>query len=163
LFHYAFKEWAFPAVNTPSIVKATETILRYPMVDRDPLPRWSFGRVTLLGDTAHPMYPMGTNGASQAILDTVALAEALGRAGTKEVEGALKVYEEARLGPTAGVVYRNRSYGPEAILQIVEERISSADDRVEDVITREEIDEITLGYRKVAGFEVEELNRPDAE
>jgi 2-polyprenyl-6-methoxyphenol hydroxylase-like FAD-dependent oxidoreductase len=106
---------------------------------------------------------MGANGASQAILDTVTLAEALETTGTGDIENALKTYEAARLGPTAEVVYSKRRYGPEAILQIVEERISSADDRLEDVITHEEIDEITLAYRKVAGFEVEELNSLDVE
>lgn len=128
------------------------------MVDRNPLPRWSFDRVTLLGDAAHPMYPMGANGASQAILDAVALAEALQSHGA-DVETALQVYEQARLGPTLEVIYSNRQYGPEAILQIVEDRMTSPDDQVKDVITRAEIDEITLGYRKIAGFDVDELNR----
>lgn len=158
-FFYAFEEWAFPDIDIPAILRATDTILRYPMVDRDPLPRWSFGRVTLLGDAAHPMYPMGANGASQAILDSVALAEELQGTRKENVEAALKAYEEARLGPTAEVVYSNREYGPEAMLQIVDDRIESAGDRVEDVITRAEIEEITGGYRKVAGYDVEELNR----
>lgn len=157
-FLYAYQDWTFDFIDIPAILQATETILRYPMVDRDPLPRWSFGRVTLLGDAAHPMYPMGANGASQAILDAVALAEALQNHET-DVETALQVYEQARLGPTSEVIYSNRQYGPEAILQIVEDRMTSPDDRVEDVITRAEIDEITLGYRKIAGFDVEELNR----
>lgn len=155
---YAFKDWSFAEVDIPAILQATETILRYPMVDRDPLPRWSFGRVTLLGDAAHPMYPMGSNGASQAILDTVALVEAFETHG-EDVAAALQTYEEARLGPTAQVVYSNRGYGPEAILQIVEDRLTSPHDRVEDVITRAEIDEITLNYRRLAGFDVSELNR----
>jgi 2-polyprenyl-6-methoxyphenol hydroxylase-like FAD-dependent oxidoreductase len=157
-FLYAYQDWTFDFIDIPAILQATETILRYPMVDRNPLPRWSFGRVTLLGDAAHPMYPMGANGASQAILDAVALAEAL-QTHEADVETALQVYEQARLGPTSEVIYSNRRYGPEAILQIVEDRMTSPDDRVEDVITRAEIDEITLGYRKIAGFDVEELNR----
>jgi 2-polyprenyl-6-methoxyphenol hydroxylase-like FAD-dependent oxidoreductase len=152
-----FGSWDFDSVNIPAILKATDTIHRYPMVDRDPLPKWSFGRVTLLGDAAHPMYPMGANGASQAILDCVALADAF-RSEDKP-ENALQRYEEARLGATAEVVRSNRGYGPEAILQIVEDRMTSDSDRVEDVISREEIDEITLGYRKIAGFDVEELNK----
>lgn len=158
-FFYAFEEWTFPDIDIPAILRATDTILRYPMVDRDPLPRWSFGRVTLLGDAAHPMYPMGANGASQAILDSVALAEELQGTREENVEMALKAYEEARLEPTAEVVYSNREYGPEAMLQIVDDRIESADDRVEEVITGEEIEEITGGYRKTAGYDVEELNR----
>jgi 2-polyprenyl-6-methoxyphenol hydroxylase-like FAD-dependent oxidoreductase len=153
-----YEEWRFDPIDVPAIFRAAKIILRYPMVDRDPLPRWTFGRVTLLGDAAHPMYPMGANGGSQAILDAIAVAEAL-RAHRDDVEGALLVYEKARLQPTAQVTHSNRGYGPEAILQIVEDRMSSPSDRVEDVITRKEIDEITLGYRKLAGFDVDELNR----
>ncbi|MCB0166972.1 MAG: flavin-dependent oxidoreductase [Anaerolineae bacterium] len=157
-FLYAYRAWTFDFIDIPAILHATKVILRYPMVDRDPLPRWSFGRATLLGDAAHPMYPMGANGASQAILDAVALAEAL-QNHEADIEAALRIYERTRLGPTSDVVNSNRQYGPEAILQIVEDRMTSPDDRVEDVITRAEIDQITLGYRKIAGFDVEDLNR----
>jgi 2-polyprenyl-6-methoxyphenol hydroxylase-like FAD-dependent oxidoreductase len=101
---------------------------------------------------------MGANGGSQAILDAVALTEAIQTHG-HNVEAALRAYEQTRLGPTAEITHSNRRYGPEAILQIVEDRLTSPQDRVEDIITREEINEITLGYRKVAGFDVEELNR----
>jgi 2-polyprenyl-6-methoxyphenol hydroxylase-like FAD-dependent oxidoreductase len=153
-----YKKWDFGFVNVPDIFRATKRILRFPMVDRDPLPRWSHGRMTLLGDAAHPMVPMGANGASQAILDAVALSESLQEDGA-DVVAALQSYEQKRLQPTAEIVYSNRRYGPEAILQIVEDRMTSPDDKIEDVITREEIDRITLGYRKVAGFDVEELNR----
>jgi len=152
-----YRDWDFGFINVPAILKATPVILRYPMVDRDPLPRWSHGRITLLGDAAHPMYPMGANGASQAILDTVALSEALEK--NDDVASALQAYEQARLQPTAEVIKSNRGYGPEAILQIVDDRIGSAEDRVEDVINREEIDRITLGYRKIAGFDVNDLNK----
>lgn len=158
---YAYEDWKFDFLDVPALLKTTETVLRYPMVDRDPLPRWSFERVTLLGDAAHPMYPMGANGASQAILDTLALVEGLQEHG-EDIESALQLYEHARLGATADVVRSNRQYGPEAILQIVDDRMTSPDDRVEDVISREEIDEITLKYRKVAGFDVDELNRKKA-
>jgi len=157
-FLYAYRDWTFDFIDIPAILHATKIILRYPMVDRDPLPRWSFGRATLLGDAAHPMYPMGANGASQAILDAVALAEAL-QNHEADIEAALRTYEQVRLGSTSDVVYSNRQYGPEAILQIVEDRMTSPHDRVEDVITRAEIDEVTLGYRKIAGFDVEDLNR----
>ena len=159
-FYDTYAEWDFGFLNVPKILKATPKILRYPMVDRNPLPRWTFGRVTLLGDAAHPMYPMGANGASQAILDAVALSEALTTHQTN-IEAALETYQKARQGPTAEVVRSNRQYGPEAILQIVEERLTGPDDRIEDLITREEIDEITLGYRKVAGFDVDKLNQSD--
>ena len=94
----------------------------------------------------------------EAILDAVVLAEAL-QNHESDIEAALRIYERTRLGPTSDVVYSNRQYGPEAILQIVEDRMTSPDDRVEDVITRAEINEITMSYRKIAGFDVEDLNR----
>jgi 2-polyprenyl-6-methoxyphenol hydroxylase-like FAD-dependent oxidoreductase len=108
------------------------------------------------------MYPMGANGASQAILDAVALAKALEDHG-EDIPAALEAYAAGRQGPTAEIVRSNRQYGPEAIIQIVDDRISGPDDRVEDVITQEEIERITLGYRKVAGFDVNELNRQAAQ
>lgn len=126
-------------------------------VDRDPLPQWSFDRVTLLGDAAHPMYPMGANGGSQAILDAVALKEAV-QLHRDHIASALQAYEHKRRLATTELLYSNRRYGPEAILQIVEDRMTSPNDRIEDIITRQEIDRITLGYRKVAGFDVDELN-----
>jgi 2-polyprenyl-6-methoxyphenol hydroxylase-like FAD-dependent oxidoreductase len=157
-FADAYNDWSFELLDIPSILQSAQIILRYPMVDRDPLPQWSFDRVTLLGDAAHPMYPMGANGGSQAILDTVALREAIQTHGD-DVPTALQTYEHKRRVATAELLYSNRRYGPEAILQIVEDRMTSPEDRIEDIITREEIDQITLGYRKVAGFDVDELNR----
>jgi 2-polyprenyl-6-methoxyphenol hydroxylase-like FAD-dependent oxidoreductase len=123
------------------------------MVDRDALPWWSRGGVTLLGDAAHPMYPIGANGASQAILDADALAEAFEEAGRDDPHAALRLYEERRLPATARVVASNRSKGPEAVLQLARERIKGPDDDVAALISREEIDAITTGYQKVAGFD----------
>ena len=77
-FAPAFKDWRFNWLDVPALIEGAETVYEFPMVDRDPVPRWSHGRVTLLGDAAHPMYPVGSNGASQGILDAAALAEALG-------------------------------------------------------------------------------------
>jgi hypothetical protein len=96
--HY-FEDWHFDFLDVPAMIRAAETILEYPMVDKDPLARWSFGRVTLLGDAAHPMYPRGSNGAGQAILDARALAESL--AGEKDIPAALAAYDAARVGATA--------------------------------------------------------------
>lgn len=126
------------------------------MIDRDPVARWSFGRVTLLGDAAHPMYPIGSNGASQAILDAPALVEAL----TTEpnVEAALRAYEAQRLPPTAQIVLANRQQGPEAVMQIVEERAPHGFTRLDDVITPVELEEIAARYKRVAGFDKEALN-----
>src|SRR6201981_1533541 len=106
-------------LDAQALIAATPEFWEYPMCDRDPLPRWSFGRVTLLGDAAHPMYPVGSNGASQAVLDAEALAASL--AATSDVASALRQFESERLPATAAVVNSNRHLGPEVVMQMVEE------------------------------------------
>ena len=132
-------------------ISSTETVLAYPMVDQDPLPRWSFGRVTLLGDAAHPMVPRGSNGAGQAILDAVCLAERFVERGVGAQ--ALAEYDAIRNPATAKVVLANRSTPPDAILREVHER--SGDKpfaRIEDVVSREELARIAERYKEVAGL-----------
>ena len=153
-----FANWKFGFIDLPALFRMTERILEYPMVDRDPLDRWSFGRVTLLGDAAHPMYPNGSNGAAQGILDAGALAAALGEA-EGDVVSALARYEAARRPATAAVTLNNRQFGPERVLQVVEDRIRGPEDDIGSIITREELDQITRSYRRVAGFDVDTLNR----
>jgi 2-polyprenyl-6-methoxyphenol hydroxylase-like FAD-dependent oxidoreductase len=128
------------------------------MVDRDPLPRWTFGRTTLLGDAAHPMYPIGSNGASQAILDARVLAGCL-RRHPDDIDLALSRYEDARRPATAAIVAANRGMGPERPMALVEERAPDGFERIDDVITRAEIDAVTEGYRRTAGFAVSDLER----
>ncbi|SDJ62590.1 flavin-dependent oxidoreductase [Salimicrobium halophilum] len=151
-----FADWDFGWLDVPQLIEETEAVYEFPMVDRDPVPRWTFGRVTLLGDAAHPMYPIGSNGASQAILD----ADALGKAMVEEpgTEAALKAYEEGRLEPTSNIVHTNRQNGPEVVMQIVEERAPEGLDQLEDVITYEELEGIANKYKKLAGFDRETLN-----
>jgi|HigsolmetaAR203D_1030402.scaffolds.fasta_scaffold00567_16 2-polyprenyl-6-methoxyphenol hydroxylase-like FAD-dependent oxidoreductase len=151
-----FANWNFGWLNVPKLIAETDTVFEFPLCDRDPLPRWSFGRVTLLGDAAHPMYPIGSNGASQAILDAEALQIALREEDT--VEQALKRYEDMRLQPTANIVLSNRQNGPEVVMQIVEERAPNGFDDLYSVITREELEEIANRYKKIAGFDKESLN-----
>ena len=127
------------------------------MVDRDPLGCWSFGRVTLLGDAAHPMYPIGSNGASQAILDAEALTASL--AGTSDVAAALRRYEAERLPPTAAVVRSNRAMGPEVVMQMVEDRAPGGFTDLADVITRRELEEVAARYKTIAGFDRDSLSR----
>ena len=126
------------------------------MVDQEPLPRWSFGRVTLLGDAAHPMVPRGSNGAGQAILDARALADALGR--HADPVKALKQYEARRLEATANVVRMNRKNPPDAILREVYLRTGDRQfNNIDEVISREELIALTQGYAKVAGYDKESL------
>ena len=140
-------------IDVSDLLENTEYIFEYPMVDRDPLPWWTKGRVTLLGDAAHPMYPVGANGASQAILDGEALSEALS---LYEPAQGLSVYEENRLQQTANVILDNRKWGPERVLDIADKRIKRSSDRIEDHLTEDEIALVAKKYRKVADFRKKE-------
>lgn len=147
----AFEDWHFDFLDVPALIRASERILEYPMVDKDPLPRWSFGPVTLLGDAAHPMYPRGSNGAGQAILDARALADALAAHG--QAQEAFRAYEDLRLEVTADVVRTNRTRPPDAILKLVYERSGDRPfDRIEDIVSVEELAAISNGYKTVAGY-----------
>jgi 2-polyprenyl-6-methoxyphenol hydroxylase-like FAD-dependent oxidoreductase len=155
-FFPVFANWHFDWLDVAALIEATDTILEYPMVDQDPLPQWSFGRITLLGDAAHPMVPRGSNGAGQAILDGPCLAEQLQRHGVNEQ--ALTEYDRIRVKATGDVVLMNRKAPPDTILKVVHERTGGKPfGRIEDVIGREELLEISNRYKSVAGFKVEDL------
>jgi 5-methylphenazine-1-carboxylate 1-monooxygenase len=126
------------------------------MVDRDPLDRWTFGRTTLLGDAAHPMYPIGSNGASQAILDARVLAREVRRAGA--TPDALLAYEAERRPATGKIVVANRGNGPEQVMQLVERRAPDGFSRVEDVLSPAELEGTAAGYKRIAGFDKDALN-----
>lgn len=151
-----FESWRFDWLDVPGLIRNAKYCYEYPLVDRDPLARWSFGRVTLLGDAAHPMYPIGSNGASQAILDARVLAREILAKG--ETEAALAAYEEERRPATTQLVLLNRRNGPEQVMQLVEERAPDGFQTVTDVLTRQELEDIAANYKKVAGFQVEALN-----
>ena len=154
-----YQDWTFDWMDVPKLIRSAEQILSYPMVDRDPLPRWSFERVTLLGDAAHPMYPQGGNGGAQAILDAAALARLF--KSCADPVAALKAYEDERLPPTGKIVLQNRTAPPNAILDAVEKRTGgNRFDRLEDVITQDEMKAIFESYQKVAGYHVQQVSRP---
>jgi len=145
------ESWRFDWLDVPAFFRAADVVLEYPMVDKDPLPAWSFGRVTLLGDAAHPMYPRGSNGAGQAILDAKALAERLAKG---EVVPALKDYEAQRLGATANVVLENRRNPPDAILREIYERTGDRPFRdIDSVISAAELQALSERYKKIAGYD----------
>jgi 2-polyprenyl-6-methoxyphenol hydroxylase-like FAD-dependent oxidoreductase len=152
----AFADWHFDWLDVPAFIRAADQVLEFPMVDQDPLPRWSFGRVTLLGDAAHPMVPRGSNGAGQAILDTRALTAAL--AETDDVVAALAAYEKQRLEATARIVLTNRSNPPDAILREVFLRTKDTPFKsIDDVISRDELVALSDSYKKIAGYSKEAL------
>jgi 2-polyprenyl-6-methoxyphenol hydroxylase-like FAD-dependent oxidoreductase len=143
------RRFSLPQLDVEALVRATPQYFEYPMCDRDPLPWWTQGRVTLLGDAAHPMYPVGSNGASQAILDARFLAPLLAAMPAPQ---ALAAYEAERLPKTAEIVRLNRSGGPERVVDVVSARAPDGFDRLEDVISREELAAIAGGYAQTAGF-----------
>lgn len=144
-----FLGFQMPDIDIPALLRDTQSITQYPMIDRDPLPWWTQGRVTLLGDAAHPMYPMGANGASQAIIDARALADCL--ASQPGPEG-LAAYEDIRRPVTTQVVLNNRKSGPEQVLDIAAARVKGPEDRIEDLISPAELEEVAARYRQIAGF-----------
>ncbi|MGC8475844.1 MAG: flavin-dependent oxidoreductase [Acetobacteraceae bacterium] len=146
----AFADWRFDWLDVPGLIRGAEQILEFPMVDQDPLPGWTFGRITLLGDAAHPMVPRGSNGAGQAILDARALTDCLVR---MPVPAALAEYEQLRLGPTTQVVLTNRTNPPDAILREVWQRTGDRPfARIEDVIPAAELRALSESYKAVAGM-----------
>jgi len=155
-FAPAFASWQFDWLDVPRLIAESGPVYEFPMSDRDPVARWSFGRTTLLGDAAHPMYPIGSNGASQAILDAASLAQAI--ADVDDVEAALQRYERERLAPTSKIVLANRQQGPELVMQMVEDRAPEGFERLDDVISPAELEEVSSRYKQVAGFDLDALN-----
>ncbi|WP_207538521.1 flavin-dependent oxidoreductase [Sabulicella rubraurantiaca] len=152
--HYESWDWGW--LDVPGLIRRAERVLEYPMVDRDPLPRWTEGRVTLLGDAAHPMYPIGSNGASQAVLDARQLALNIAR--HARVEEGLLAYEEARRPPTAKLTLANRELGPDLILEEVHRRAPDGFRDLESVIAQAELERVAADYKKLAGFDPAALN-----
>jgi 2-polyprenyl-6-methoxyphenol hydroxylase-like FAD-dependent oxidoreductase len=138
-----------PFLDVEALVRATPCFFEYPECDRDPLPWWTQGRVTLLGDAAHPMYPTGSNGSAQAILDAQCLAKLLSGS---PPEMALQAYEAERLPRTAAIVLSNRRGGPEQVMNVVAERAPDGFACLEDVVTPAEVEAMVEGYARLAGF-----------
>jgi 5-methylphenazine-1-carboxylate 1-monooxygenase len=151
-----FKDWRYDWLDVPALIEGAQNIFEYPMVDKDPVPRWTFGRVTLLGDAAHPMYPRGSNGSAQAIIDARTLAEQL--AALRDGPAALQAYENLRLKPTAMIVETNRTVPPDFINIKVDELTGGEPFRhIDDVISQEELRRLSDEYKHIAGFSLEAL------
>lgn len=151
-----FADWGFDWLDVPGIIEAADQCFEYPMVDRDPLTQWTFNRVTLLGDAAHAMYPIGSNGASQGILDARVLAREIRKSGS--TTEALQAYEAERRPATSKIVLANRANGPEQVMQMVEQRAPNGFSRIEDVLTPAELEGTAANYKRLAGFDRDALN-----
>ena len=156
-----FADWTFDWIDVPALVRGAAKIYEYPMVDRDPIERWSDGRVTVMGDAAHPTYPVGSSGASQAIVDARIIGAKLLAHGVGPQ--ALRAYEDEVRPATNAVTLANRSGGgPDAIMQMVEDRCSGVFDKIDDVIPRQDLADHAAKFKTMAGFGIEALNqRPD--
>jgi 5-methylphenazine-1-carboxylate 1-monooxygenase len=150
LFADQFATWKFDWLDIPALIDQTDDVYEFPMVDRDPLEQWSYGRVTLLGDAAHPMFPIGSNGASQAILDAAAISTAL--VNHNSPTEALLAYESVRRPATARIVLSNRQHGPERVLDMAEERSPNGFNHIDEVFAAGELEAISAQYKQVAGF-----------
>jgi 2-polyprenyl-6-methoxyphenol hydroxylase-like FAD-dependent oxidoreductase len=154
-----FADWTCGGLHMMrDLIEPTENVYEFPMCDRDPVEQWSFGRLTLLGDAAHAMYPIGSNGATQAIIDAESLAHHLAQ-NQQDPAAALLKYQQERLPPTAKIVMANRANGPDHVLQLVEERAPDGFKHVYDVIPKAELEGIGAAYKAVAGFERDAVNK----
>lgn len=152
----AFADWDFDWLDCPALIEGADVNYIWPMVDRDPVERWTDGRMTLLGDAAHPMYPIGSNGASQAIIDARVLAACLTT--IDDPAQALLTYDGIRREATGRIVLANRKQGPEEVMTLVEQRAPDGYDDLDAVITPAEREAIALKYKQLAGFTIEGLN-----
>ena len=155
-FFDAFSSWKFDWLDVPQMIEATDEFFEFPLVDRHPVQQWSFGRVTLIGDAAHPMQPIGSQAGSQAIVDARILTAALLE--NRDPNAALAAYDRQRRPAMNEVILRNRSFGPEAAMQLVEERAPEGFARIEDVISRAELEEISRAFHMAAGLDPAALN-----
>lgn len=151
-----FGDWKYDWVDIPDLILRADSVLEYPMVDRDPLTWWGRERVNLLGDAAHPMYPIGSNGGSQAIIDARVLAYELATA--DDASQGLRAYEMRRRDLTNDLVLANRSMPAERVLQTVAERAPDGFDQIEDVLDPEELDTVRHAYRQTTSVDVQALN-----
>ena len=151
-----YESWKFDWLNVPAMIRGADLVLEYPMVDRDPVARWTFDRVTLSGDAAHPMYPRGSNGSAQAMIDSRVLADCLAK--SDDPRQSLREYESRRLEPTSKIVFTNRSHPPDFLNIRVEELTNDRPfERLSDFISDDELRAMSENYKKIAGFSLNDL------
>jgi 2-polyprenyl-6-methoxyphenol hydroxylase-like FAD-dependent oxidoreductase len=155
-FIHHFEDWRYDWLDVPGMLRGADEVFEYPMIDRDPVSTWVDARVALLGDAAHVMYPTGSNGASQAIIDARVLGAVMIEHGA--TSEALRAYDRKLCAEISAVVLRNRGAGPFGLLNLLDERCGGIFDDIDDVIPAEERAEFMSRYRSAAGFAMERLN-----
>jgi 2-polyprenyl-6-methoxyphenol hydroxylase-like FAD-dependent oxidoreductase len=156
-FAHHFKDWVWDWFDVPDLIARADIVFENPMIDRDPVPTWQDGPVLLMGDAAHPMYPTGSNGGSQAIMDARHLGALMIEHGA--TPDALAAFDQKFCGPVSQLVLRNRGAGPFGLLNMVDERCGGTFDNIDDVIPPKERAEFMAGYKAAAGFAIESLNK----
>jgi len=156
-FIHHFEGWTYDWLDVPALLNGAEVAYENPMIDRDPVSTWRDGPVALMGDAAHAMYPTGSNGASQAIVDARTLGACMVEHGA--TEKALAAYDEKLCGPISQVILRNRGAGPFGLLNMVDERCGGVFDNIDDIISAKERADFMAGYKAAAGFAIETLNK----
>ncbi len=155
-FIHHFEGWNYDWLDVPAMLRGAQDVFEYPMIDRDPVPTWVDGRVALLGDAAHVMYPVGSNGASQAIVDARVLGARLVQHGVGPQ--ALRAYDDQLCKDISALVLRNRGAGPFGLLGLVDERCGGVFEHIDDVVPRDEREAFMARYKAAAGFAIETLN-----
>jgi 2-polyprenyl-6-methoxyphenol hydroxylase-like FAD-dependent oxidoreductase len=155
VFFDFFAHWNLGWLDVPALIQGAKYVLEYPLVDRNPLATWVYGRLVLLGDAAHPTYPVGSNGSSQAIIDARVLAYGLS---SMDIDAALAFYQAERLPKTRALQLANRLMGPEIVMQLAHERAPDGFANIEDVIPKAELAQIAAQYKTLAGFDPSTLN-----
>ena len=156
-FAHHFDGWVWDWLDVPALIRNADSAFENPMIDRDPISTWQDGPVVLMGDAAHPMYPTGSNGGSQAIVDARMLGAAIVEHGV--TPAALEAFDKKLCGPIGQVVLRNRGAGPFGLLNMVDERCGGTFDNIDDVIPAKERADFMAGYKAAAGFAIESLNK----
>jgi 2-polyprenyl-6-methoxyphenol hydroxylase-like FAD-dependent oxidoreductase len=156
-FAHHFDKWVWDWLDVPALIRGADSIFENPMIDRDPIPTWRDGPVLLVGDAAHAMYPTGSNGGSQAIVDARMLGAAMVEHGV--TQDALAAFDQKLCGPISQLVLRNRGAGPFGLLNMVDERCGGTFDNIDDVIPPKQRADFMAGYKAAAGFAIESLNK----
>jgi 5-methylphenazine-1-carboxylate 1-monooxygenase len=154
-FQSYFSNWNLGWLDIQELFNNAISIHKFPMIDRDPLQKWSFSRATLMGDAAHAMYPNGSNGVSQGVLDAMVFADLMEN--SDDPIDALARYEDARLTPTSRIILANRQTGPEQVMQMIHENCQGCSGETHTCLPTSVLEEIALSYKKLAGFDKESL------
>jgi 2-polyprenyl-6-methoxyphenol hydroxylase-like FAD-dependent oxidoreductase len=155
-FIHHFENWDYDWINIQEMLSGAEEVYEYPMIDRDPVPSWVDGHIALLGDAAHAMYPTGSNGATQAIIDARVLGAAMLECGLNKA--ALDKYNEILCKDISAVILRNRGAGPFVLLNELDDRCGGVFENIEEVFPSAEREELMSNYKAAAGYAMEKLN-----